>query len=112
MPFPADGHARNIGTGVTIGRNVTEIGRYAFSGCAGLTSVTIPDSVTSIGEYAFADCTGLTSVTFENTAGWYRTSSSMATSGYTLSSSGLADPSTAAEWLGFYYDRYYWKRNA
>ena len=122
-------------TSVTIPDSVTWIESSAFSGCTGLTSVTIPDSVTSIGERAFwdctglmsvaigngvtsigrcafEDCTGLTSVTFENTAGWYRTSSSTATSGYTLSSSGLADPSTAAEWLGFYYDRYYWKRNA
>ena len=43
--------------------SVTGIGKYAFFGCAGLTSVSIPDSVTSIGYWAFRDCAGLTSVT-------------------------------------------------
>lgn len=39
----------------------TEIPRYAFYNCTGLTSVTIPESVTSIGYEAFHGCTGLTS---------------------------------------------------
>ena len=42
---------------------MTGIGRFAFSGCSGLTSVTIPGSVTSIGDRAFYNCSGLTSVT-------------------------------------------------
>ena len=46
--------------------SVKRIGRYAFSGCSGLTSVTIPDSVTSIGSAAFENCTGLTSVAIGN----------------------------------------------
>ena len=46
-----------------LGNGVTNIGKYAFSGCSGLTSVTIPESVTSIGGYAFSGCSGLTSVT-------------------------------------------------
>ena len=99
-------------TSVTIGNGVTSIGDSAFRGCTGLTSITIPNSVTSIGEYAFYDCDGLTSVVFENTAGWYRTSSSTATSGTSLSSSSLSSPSTAAMWLTSTYDNYYWKRNA
>ena len=49
-------------TDLVIPDSVTEIKRYAFYNCTGLTSVTIPDSVTSIGDYAFYKCTGLTSV--------------------------------------------------
>ena len=41
---------------------MTEIGRYAFAYCTGLTSITIPNSVTSIGYCSFAYCTGLTKV--------------------------------------------------
>ena len=47
---------------VTIGKNVTTIGSYAFSRCSGLTSVVIPNSVTSIESYAFRGCTGLKTV--------------------------------------------------
>lgn len=42
---------------------ITEIYRYAFYKCSGLTSITIPNSVTSIGDYAFDSCSGLTSIT-------------------------------------------------
>lgn len=47
---------------VTIGKNVKNIGDYAFHGCKNLNSITLPDSVTNIGNCAFEDC-GLTSVT-------------------------------------------------
>ena len=87
------------------------IGEYAFQNCSGLTTVTIPDSVTSIGRYAFSGCSSLTTVIFEETAGWYYASSSTATSGTEISSSDLADPATAAEWLTSTYQNYYWKRN-
>ncbi len=46
----------------TIPDSVTEIGRYAFSGCTSLSSINIPDSVTSIGLGAFAECTSLSSI--------------------------------------------------
>ena len=98
-------------TSVTIPDGVTSIGYSAFEGCSGLTSITIPDRVTSIGSSAFYGCTGLTSVTFEETTGWYLFSSSTATSGISLSSTGLSDPATAATWLTSTYDNYYWKRN-
>ena len=49
-----------------LGNNVTEIGKYAFRDCSGLTSVTIPNSVTSIADCAFQNCSGLTSVTIPN----------------------------------------------
>ena len=40
-------------TDLIIPNDVTEIGKFAFYGCSGLTSVTIPNSVTSIGVSAF-----------------------------------------------------------
>ena len=97
-------------TSITIPDSVTSIGESAFEGCSGLTSVTIPDSVTSIGRYAFQSCSSLTSVTFEYTSNWYVTSDSTATSGTSLSSSNLVNPSTAATWLRSTYVEYYWKR--
>ena len=39
------------------------IGRYAFSGCSGLTSLTLPAGITEIGFEAFYGCSGLTSLT-------------------------------------------------
>ena len=48
---------------VSIGKNVTSIGSYAFSNCTSLASVTIPDGVTSIGDNAFGGCRSLASVT-------------------------------------------------
>ncbi len=53
---------------ITIQSGVTSIGRYAFSGCSGLTSVTIVTGVTSIGSYAFKDCSGLTSIIIPESA--------------------------------------------
>ena len=47
-----------------IPNTVTSIGKYAFSGCTGLSSITIPDNVTSIGEMTFASCRNLSSITF------------------------------------------------
>ena len=51
---------------LVIPNSVTSIGKYAFFGCAFLTSVTIPNSVKSIGSFAFSGCTNLTSVTIPN----------------------------------------------
>ena len=51
---------------INIPSSVTNIGEYAFSGCAGFSSITIPSSVTSIGNYAFENCVALTSITISN----------------------------------------------
>jgi len=51
-------------TAVTIPDSVTNIGGYAFYGCASLTNVTIGNGITSIGEAAFENCFSLTSVYF------------------------------------------------
>ncbi|MCD8373140.1 MAG: leucine-rich repeat protein [Clostridia bacterium] len=88
----------------------TSIGTYAFYYSTSLTSITIPSSVTSIGSYAFRYCTSLTSVTFENTSGWYRTTTSGATSGTTVSSTIVANASTMATYLKSTYYNYYWYR--
>ena len=53
-------------TSITIPESVTSIEQYAFYGCTGLTSITIGNSVTSVGDYAFYGCTGLTSITIGN----------------------------------------------
>ena len=58
---------------LVIPNDITEIKRYAFNGCSGLTSVTIHNSVTTIEGCAFEDCDGLTSITIPNSVteiGW------------------------------------------
>jgi hypothetical protein len=43
--------------------SVTQIGEYAFDGCASLASITLPASATQIGDAAFQGCTSLASIT-------------------------------------------------
>ncbi|MBR4829539.1 MAG: leucine-rich repeat protein [Muribaculaceae bacterium] len=50
-------------TSVTIGSNVTKIGKKAFYLASGMTNITIPNNVTTIGSEAFIYCSGLKSVT-------------------------------------------------
>lgn len=52
---------------VTIGKNVKEIGRYAFCLCESpmFTTVTIPSNVQVIDDGAFMGCTSLTNVSFQ-----------------------------------------------
>ncbi len=51
---------------IEIGRDVTTIGAYAFSGCRYLSTVTIPEKVSSIGYGAFSDCKEIKSVCMLN----------------------------------------------
>lgn len=58
-------------TSVTIGENVTSIGKTVFYGCSSLTSITIPSSVISIGDDAFNNCSKLTKTNYTgDIAGW------------------------------------------
>lgn len=50
---------------ITIGKNVTSIGDYAFYRCYNATKVRIPDSVETIGAYAFTSCSKLESVALQ-----------------------------------------------
>ena len=51
-------------TSVAIPEGVTEIGKYAFSGCIGLSRVTFPESLISVGDGAFYGCRSLKSAEF------------------------------------------------
>lgn len=47
---------------VTVPKEVTSIGDYAFEGCSSLKSIELPSGLTSIGNKAFSYCVGLTSI--------------------------------------------------
>lgn len=63
-PIPREGNVVLPETVIYHGEEykVTEIGRFAFSGCNNLTSINIPDSVTEIGTFSFSGCNNLTSI--------------------------------------------------
>lgn len=98
-------------TSIEIPNSVISIDFNAFYNCSSLTSITIPNSVTSIEIHAFFGCSSLTSVIFENTSGWWFSTSSSAISGTSISGSDLANSSTAATYLTSTYNYYYWKRS-
>lgn len=71
----------------------------AFQKCTSLHSIIIPAKVTNIGGFAFSNA-GLTSAVFETTTGWKNCESGdYATSTAVISSEGLANPTTAAQYL-------------
>ena len=53
---------------VSIGKNVTSIGNYAFMSCYSLASITIHTGVTSIEASAFQNCSSISSVTIQTGA--------------------------------------------
>ena len=90
-------------TDVTIPNSVTRIETWAFLN-VGLTSVTIPSSVTFIGKYQFSTSL-LQSVIFEDTSGWYVSTSADATSGTNLT---LTDTAKNATYFKSTYRQYCW----
>lgn len=48
---------------LSIGSDITTIGKYAFDSCKNITEVTIPSKVTKIGDCAFQGCIGITQLT-------------------------------------------------
>ena len=44
------------------GRDVVEIGEYAFAGCDGLTSLSVPNCIMRIGASAFTGCSSITNM--------------------------------------------------
>ena len=59
---------------IIIPDGVTEIGAWAFSGCASLTNVTIPAGVIEIGCWAFKDCTSLKNIVIYGSVAEYNIS--------------------------------------
>lgn len=51
---------------VTISEGISNIGDYAFYGCASLTTLNLPVSLTTVGPHAFEGCTALTGALFSN----------------------------------------------
>ena len=93
---------------IVIPENVTKIGSSAFEGCSALTSITIPKKVKFIGYRAFNECKNLTSVTFKNTNGWWYSSGPNSTAGTSISSTQLANATTAAKYLKTEFCNQYW----
>lgn len=51
---------------ITFDKDITTIGKHAFSNCWRLTSITLPESVDTIGDNAFQCCSRLRDITFHD----------------------------------------------
>ena len=100
-------------TELTLPADITQINKYAFCKCSGLTSITIPDSVTSIGDFAFSGCSSLESITIPF-VGASKTASDGYDQvfgyifGYTTTSSGSSSVSGATYQYGVYNVKEYY----
>ena len=89
---------------ITLPNSLTTISGSTFYKCSSLTEIIIPSNVINIGSIAFYNCTALASVTFNNPNGWKAGSTA-------LSSTDLADTSTAAQYLKSKYCSSDWTRS-
>lgn len=85
------------------------IDQQAFQKCKSLKSIEIPASVINIGKEAFVG-SGLVSVTFGNPDGWWYASTSLVSSGTSLSAVDLSDSAKAAQYLVEDYVGKWWKK--
>lgn len=97
-------------TSVVFGEDsqLTSIGSQAFRNCIKLENITIPQEVINIGTIAFFGCTKLTYVNFKSINGWAVTERDFDIS-TSISSSALADASTAARYLTEVYCSMFYK---
>lgn len=95
-------------TSVTIPDKVHLIQNEVFAGCAKLVSVNIPVNANALGTNLFLNCNNLTSVKFDNTEGWFLGEFAISTSGTPISSTDLANESTAATYLKSTYSDKFW----
>lgn len=94
---------------VTLNRNIEEIPFIAFYYCTGLTGdITIYSNTKKISNRAFAH-TAVTSITFENTTGWYATSSSSYNNGTSIDVSNPTTNATNLNNPGIWYTKYLYR---
>ena len=96
-----------INSAVPADGSVTEIGSYAFYDIA-TTEITIPKEITVIGKFAFGDCEDLKNVTFEHTQWSYYTENDP--DGIIIPPAYLEDPLQAAKWLAGDRSGYEWRK--
>lgn len=95
---------------VVIPESVTEYtGNYTFGYCSKITEFTVGKNVTAL-SYGMFFRGALSKVVFEETSGWYVTSTEGGSANIAIQASALADPANAAKLLGSTYAYYYWYR--
>ena len=85
-----------------------KIGSSAFENCSSLRNFIIPSTIERIGAKAFKDCSALNEINIKNTEGWLVADSSTATSGISINSEDLSNPTIAKNYLTSTYVDKYW----
>ena len=96
-------------TTVNLPEGLEKIDLFVFCECTSLQKLTIPSSVKYMGTSVARDCSNLSSVTFQKTTGWSVRINYNDTETTALSSSSLANTSTAATYMKTtYMSAYCW----